>query len=207
MFKRFLPKEFSFFDMFDQHAELIIETAKVLNDFTKAALSQEEASIKIKHLERQADTIVHKCTEALQNTFITPIERTDILQLIKKLDDIVDSIYSAMSRIGLYEIEVLRPEARELADLILKASFQVADVLKSLRDKKDFESALVKCKLIHDLESEGDAIFRTAIKQLFKENDAVLIIKWKDVIDRLERAIDRSEEVANIIEKVIISAS
>jgi uncharacterized protein Yka (UPF0111/DUF47 family) len=207
MFKFLLPKEYSFYDFFEKHAEVMIETCKELVAFSSGKTDPAVSSKKIKDFEHEADDITHHCTEALLKTFITPLERTDIHLLIKRMDDIVDAIDAGVSRASLYEIKSIRPEAQQLAEVLLKASNSIYEAVKSLRNTKDTRELKERLKLLHALENEGDIIHRSAIVNLFKETDAVLIIKWKEIFDRLERAIDRCEDVANIIEGVVISSS
>ncbi|MCX6154146.1 MAG: DUF47 family protein [Candidatus Kapabacteria bacterium] len=207
MFRRLLPNEYSFFDLFEEIATFINLSANELHSYVSGKSTLEATAVKLKDIEHQADNVVHRCVESLQKTFITPIERADIHLLIKRLDDIVDSIYATISRLELYEITEILPEAKGMSALIVKCSLQVEEAVKGLRKMKNAEAAVTKCLIIHELESEGDGLYRAAIKKLFHDTDAVMILKWKDIYDKLERAIDRSEEVANIIERVVIAGS
>jgi len=207
MFRGILPKEFQFFDYFERHIELAIIVSNELLLLSTGKVGLTESIEKIKYLENEMDKIIHKCTEALHKTFITPIERTDIHNLIKRLDDIPDSIYSAVSRISLYGIETIRPEVGEIANILVKATTQIQSALKGLRNLKNIQYIKDKCLAIRQLENEGDEQFRAALSGLFKEADAVLIIKWKEIYERLEKAVDRCEDVANIIEGIVIASA
>ncbi|MBN2356274.1 DUF47 domain-containing protein [candidate division KSB1 bacterium] len=207
MFKSILPKEYSFFDFFEQHAGVIIRTCHELKFLAEGNGSMIDIVQRIEDLEHEADDVTHRCIDALHRTFITPIDRSDIHLLIKRLDDIVDSIDSATRRISLYDISSIRPEAKKLAEILVQCSETIEQALKGLRNMKHSESIIEKCRIIHDLEEKGDEVLRSALIRLFKEDDSVLIIKWKEIFQRLEKAVDRCEDVANIIEGVVISSS
>jgi uncharacterized protein Yka (UPF0111/DUF47 family) len=207
MLKHLLPKEHAFFNNFEAHVALVIEACEEFIKLSKPGTDIIQSVKKIEDLEHQTDEITHRCIEALHKTFITPFERTDIQHLIKQLDDIVDSIDGAASRIVLYEIHEIRPEAAELAEVLLKSTREIELALKCLRDIKNPELIRQKCIRIYDLENRGDEILSSAILRLFKEGDPILIIKWKEIFERLEIAVDRSEDVANTIEGIVISSS
>jgi predicted phosphate transport protein (TIGR00153 family) len=207
MLKRILPKEYSFFDFFDKHIQV---TARVCQELLDLTSNGQDISGKVAHihqLEHEADQITHECIEALHKTFITPIERTDILQLIKQLDDILDSIDAACSRIELYGIVEMRQEAREMAEVLVSSVQEIEAALKQIRNLKNIEEINRSCIAVHELENRGDSILRSALIRLFQEDQPILIIKWKEIFERLEKAVDRCENVANIIEGVVISAS
>ncbi len=207
MLKRILPKEYSFFDYFDRHIRV---TAQVCQELYHLATIGDNIAGRVElihKLEHEADQITHECIEALHKTFITPIERTDILQLIKQLDDVLDSIDAACSRIELYGIVEMRQEAREMAEVLVGAAKEIEGALHSIRNLKHIDKINQHCIAIHELENRGDAILRSALIRLFQEDQPILIIKWKEIFERLEKAVDRFENVANIIEGVVISAS
>lgn len=208
MFRRLLPKEVSFFDYFEQHAAIAIEACEAFLALTAGKEDHEAQAAHIKDFEHQADTLAHGCIEELNKTFITPIDRVDIHQLIKGMDDIVDSVDATASRISLYELTEMRPEGRQLAEVLVKAANEIAEALKSLRSMKRQDVIKQHLIAVHRLENEGDAILRGALTRLFKdESNPILIMKWKEIFERLEKATDRCEEVANIIEKIVIEAS
>jgi len=207
MLKSFLPKEYSFFEYFEKHAKLTTEVCQQLQALTTTGQDISDRVAQIHDLEHQADDVTHECIDALHRTFITPIERTDILQLIKQLDDILDSIDAATSRIELYGIVQMRSEALELANVLVQCMAEITGGLIGLRNMKNSQKINEHCIAIHDLESKGDAILRSALIRLFQEDQPILIIKWKEIFERLEKAVDRCENVANIIEGVVISSS
>jgi predicted phosphate transport protein (TIGR00153 family) len=207
MFGRFLPKNVSFFNYFEQLGRLSTETCQVLVTIAEHKISLSEGAARIKKLEHDADDVTHTCIEALHKTFITPFDRADIHSLIKRLDDIIDSVDSAVSRMELYEITEVRPEARELAEVLAKGSHEIENALRGLRDLHDIETINASCIRIYDFENQADALLRQALVRLFKEEDAITVIKWKEIYERLEKATDRCEAVANIIQGVVIEAS
>ena len=208
MFGRMLPRKVCFFDYFEQLAVMIIQACEAFRDLTEGKADNVEQAGRIKDIEHQADNLTHKCIEEINKTFITPIDRVDIHSLIKRLDDIVDSVDACASRIMLYEITEMRPEALQLAEVLVKAAYELEVALKGLRNLKNAPVIEEKLIAIHQLENDGDTILRAALMRLFKEEDrAIQIIKWKEIFERLEKATDRCEDVANIIEKIVIEAS
>lgn len=209
MFRRLLPKEVCFFDYFEQHAKLAIEACQAFHALTKGDVKSEDQATVIKELEHQADDLTHRCIEELNKTFITPIDRVDIHQLIKRLDDIVDAVDASASRLSLYELKEIRTEAVQLAEVLVKAVTEIEVALKRLRHIGDVAAIKNSLILVHQFENEGDVILKAALARLFKDEESrpVLVIKWKEIFERLERATDRCEEVANIIEKIVIEAS
>jgi uncharacterized protein len=207
MFRKILPRETSFFDYFEQHSALMLEACQELLALTSGPDDLAVKAARIKDLERAADQVTHRCIEALHKTFITPIDRADIHNLIKRLDDVIDSIESATSRIVLYELAEMRPEAKALAEVLVRAASEIGEALKCLRNLKNAKAIQDHCVAIYHLENEGDAILRAALVRLFREENAILVIKWKEIYERLEKATDRCEAVANIIQGVVIEAS
>lgn len=206
MFGRFLPKETSFFDFFEQHAALTVEGTKEFLSMVSTGANIETKAKRIADIEHETDVITHRCVEALHKTFITPIDRDDIHRLITKMDDIMDFVEAAAERIALYEITVMTGEVRDLADVLVRASEQVEQASRCLRNLKDPQTILKLCVDINRLENEGDQILRRAVAKLFRENsgDPITVIKWKEIYENLEAATDRCEDVANIIEGVVL---
>lgn len=204
MFKRFLPTEYCFYDYFEKHIQKTILLAEEFLKMTKDPELLKESQKNIKLIESDLDSIVLECTEALHKTFITPIERTEIYRLIQKQDDIADSISSAVKRISMYEINDMRKETILIGDIIVKAAKELQSAVMMLRDMKNSEKIRELCKNVRKIESEGDKIFRDSITELFRSNDAVYIIKWKEVLERLEKAVNKCQDTANIIEEIII---
>ena len=205
MFGRFLPRETSFYEFFEQHAALTVEGSEEFLQLVTTASNIDVRVKRIKEIEHETDTITHRCVEALHKTFITPIERDDIHRLITRMDDIMDFVEAAAERIALYEITVMTPEVVDLADTLVRQTQEVEIAIRGLRDLKHPKRILEKCVDINRLENEADAILRRALARMFKEEkDPILIIKWKEVYEHLENATDRAEDVANIIEGAVL---
>lgn len=208
MFGRFLPKETSFFDFFEQHAALTVEGTKEFLSLVTTGANIETKAKRVSDIEHETDVITHRCVEALHKTFITPIDRDNIHRLITRMDDVMDFVEAAAERIALYELSVMTQDVRDLADVLVRAAQQVELATKGLRNLKDPQSILKQCIDINRLENESDQILRRAVARLFKEEkDPIMVIKWKEVYENLENAADRCEDVANIIEGVILEHS
>jgi uncharacterized protein len=206
MFRSILPKEYAFFDFFDNHIALCLKLSQEILSLANGKGSIDETEKSLKDLEKQMDQITLQCTEALHKTFITPIDRTDILKLIKRMDSIADSAYRAISRIKIYELNI-RPDIKEIAEILVKSIEELQIALKLLKDMKDIDTIRLKCQKIRELESQGDDIFKKAISRVFKEGDAIAIIKWKEIYEKLEKAINRCEDTANLIEEILIESA
>jgi uncharacterized protein len=205
MFGRLLPRETSFFDFFEKHAEKTLEGTKEFLSLASTGANIPAKAKRIKEIEHETDVITHHCVEALHKTFITPIERDDIYRLITRMDDIMDFVEAAAERIALYELTVMTPEVRDLADVLVRATEVVQRALRGLRNMKNAEVVVKHCIDVNRLENEGDAILRAAVAKLFKEEkDPITVIKWKEIYENLESATDRCEDVANIIEGLVL---
>jgi predicted phosphate transport protein (TIGR00153 family) len=205
VFGRFLPRETSFFDFFEQHAALTVAGTKEFLDLATTAVNIPARCRRILDIEHETDTITHRCVEALHKTFITPIDRDAIHRLITRMDDIMDYVEAAAERIELYELTVMTTDARDLADVLYRSALQVEAATKGLRQLDDPQATLKLCIDINRLENEADAILRRAVARLFKdEKDPIQVIKWKEIYENLESASDRCEDVANVIEGVVL---
>lgn len=209
MFKRILPKEYDFHKSFNELIEIVCEASETFLKATEMQVDFEEAAQKIKKLEREADKIVHSSTERLHKIFITPFDRNDIYILLKKIDDVLDQLNSVSSRIITYSIDKLRPEIREFADIIHKSTKELKEAIFLLEKLGKSEANIIseKCKSVHEFENEADDIHKKAIKSLFSEGDALNVIKWKEIYERLEKAVDRCEDLASLIEGIMIDNS
>jgi len=205
MLRRLLPRETSFFDFFEQHAELTVDGATEFVSLVTAAVNIDAKARRIKEIEHETDIITHRCVEALHKTVITPMDSTQIHRLITRMDDVMDCIEAAAERISLYKLREMTPEVRDMADVLKSATQVVLEACRLLRNLRDPQAILKKCIDINRLENEADAILRRAVARLFdQEHDPVMIIKWKEIYESLESAADRCEDVANIIENVVL---
>lgn len=205
MFGRFLPKETSFFDFFEQHAALTVEGTKEFLSLVTTGANIEAKCRRVSDIEHETDVITHRCVEALHKTFITPIDRDSIHRLITKMDDIMDYVEAASERIVMYELTAMTNDVRDLADVLHRSTIDVEKAVRCLRNFKDPQQILKLCIDVNRLENEADAILRRSVARLFKEEkDPIMVIKWKEIYENLENATDRCEDVANIIEGVIL---
>jgi predicted phosphate transport protein (TIGR00153 family) len=160
---------------------------------------------RIKEIEHETDVITHACVERLHKTFITPFDRDDIHRLITRMDDVMDYIESAAIAVMLYELVEMTDPARELADVLVRSTESVAVAVSGLKNVKQSQAILDACIEVNRLENEGDEILRGALADLFREaKDPLLVLKWKEVYEALENATDRCEDVANVIEGVVL---
>lgn len=204
MFNLF-PKEEKFFELFNKSSEKIVEGTVLFNQLLNNYTDIEEKIKVIKNIEHECDKITHECVEKLNKSFITPFDREDIHLLISKMDDILDLIDAAAHRLSLYKIKEIPPEFSNLGEILQKSSEELVKALKNLKNLKDTKRILDCCIEINRLENEGDLINRKAIAKLFDNSpDPLMVIKWKEIIEDIEMAIDKCEDVANIIEGIVL---
>ncbi|MFL9924956.1 DUF47 domain-containing protein [Herbaspirillum lusitanum] len=205
MFGRLMPTEGKFFDLFNQHAELAVKCAKEMVALMTNFDDLEIRVHAIETLEKQADKITHNTIELLHKTFITPLDRDDIHQLITRMDDILDLLEDAAQTISLYDIKSITPEAKRLAELCLACAQKVQSAVGLLHNMDNSRQILTICQEIDRLESDADHVMRAAMSKLFRdEPDVRTLIKLKAIYEILETVTDRCEDVANIIEGIIV---
>ena len=205
MFRGLLPREYAFFDYFEKLMAVNLQVSSEFIALIKEKKHPEVATNAIKRLEREADKVTRECTDLLHRTFITPFDRDQIYQLVNSLDDFADQMNAATFRLFYYGIEEFRPDTMDFAKIIHTCNLELEVAIKGLRDmKKHSKSIREKCALVHELENQADDISRIAVATIFKTNDIMMIIKWKEVFERLEKAVDRMERVANTIESILI---
>jgi uncharacterized protein len=208
---RLMPREGRFFSLFDNHAKLIVDGAlalvDVLRDYDVA--TDRAAGIKlIEDAEHSADRITHETVQLLHTTFITPFDRDDIHRLISRMDDVLDLIQDTAQSLILYDIQKVTPEATQLAELVLRCAERVQAAVKLLVSMAEAPAMLEICQEIDKLESDADKVMRDAISRLFRdESDVRQLIKLKAVYEALESATDMCQDVANVIESVVLENS
>lgn len=208
MLKKLLPHTTDFFKFFEEHCALSIQGAKELVSLAEPGANIITIVARIKEIEHEADTLTHNCITELQKTFITPFDRSQILDLIRKLDDVMDSINDAASRIALYEIKEIRSEAKILAQIIAEATLRMSEALKLMRNLKNDQAIRDLCIKINRLENDGDETLRAGLRRLFAEQThPYLVIQWKEILEHLEKATDRCEDAADIMQGVVLEAS
>lgn len=208
MFGRIIPREGRFFDLFTETASLCVEAAYEFKKLILDLKNAESHSRNIKVLEHKADETTHRTIELLHKTFITPIDREDIHQLTKEMDDIIDFIEAASQRIILYDVKSVTNETIQLADVCIASAEAVKKAVLGLSNLKHPEDLIKDCVEINRLENEADHIMRSAMAKLFREeSDIKQLIKLKDIYELLETVTDRCEDVANTIEGIVLESS
>jgi len=199
-----IPKEEKFFKLFKEMTENIITGAKLLKEMLDTFDNPVESQRKIKDIEHKGDSITHDIIQMLNKTFVTPLDREDIYALASKLDDILDLIDASAARVIMYKVDSILPEAKSLGFIILQSCHAV-DKAVAMLGKKTNEQIFEACVEINALENEADRVSREAISRLFdEEKDPIQLIKWKEIFETLERATDKCEDAANILESVVV---
>jgi uncharacterized protein len=200
-----IPKEYGFFDDFDRHAATCVEGGQIYVEMLEHFGDAPAKVRRLRDAEHRADEITHHTVEMLHKTFITPIDRDQIHQLISLMDDVIDLIDGSARRMMLYGVKEIPPDLLELAKVLLHSTLELQKAVKHLRNLKDAKVILGACIEINKLENDGDAIRDAAIAKLFtQEKDAVQVLIWKEIYEDVENAIDRCEDVANVIEGVVL---
>ncbi len=194
-----------FFDLFEEAGGNILRAARLLEEMLEDFPEHNELAREILICEQEGDRITHDIIQRLNQTFVTPIDREDIHELSSALDDVVDYTEEVADYLGLYKIEAPMAQAQDLAKVLHAAARQIAEAMPRLRGFRDISHYTVE---INRLENDGDRIVREAIASLFDTGiDPMVVIRWKDIFERLEEAIDATEHVANILEGIVIKNS
>ena len=200
-----IPKDEKFYDLFEELADKIVEGGKMFTDILNNYEQSEAKIAKLKEIEHEADIITHQTYEKMHKTFLTPLDREDIYNLVNKMDSVLDMIEAAAVRMQLYKIKKPADEIKELARILNEAVCRIKKIVHSLRDKKKYKEILEDCVEINTLENEGDIVLRMTMARLFeREKDAIELIKWKEIFERIEESIDVCEDVSNIIEGIVL---
>jgi uncharacterized protein len=208
MLGRLLPKKNEFFGLFSKHAELCTAGAELLRDLLRDPRNAEAGYRRIHAVEHEADRVCQETMEMLHSSFITPIDRSDIHLLSSRIDDIMDHIEATAQRIWLYEIAQPTPEMLEMSDNVVRATEAMKIAVDGLGGKVDPGRMRELCVNVKTVEKENDRVLRRATARLFKEElDARALIKWKEIYEDVEGAIDRCEDVANVVEGVVLENS
>jgi predicted phosphate transport protein (TIGR00153 family) len=201
----FAPRDRVYFELFEEAGRNILRAAELLADLLTDYPDNKHLAQEILACEQEGDRITHDIIDRLNHTFVTPIDREDILALASALDDIVDYTEEVSDYLGLYKIEAPMDQAIKLARVLKAASRQVCEAIPRMRGFRDLSNYTVE---INRLENEGDRITREAVASLFDGGiDPMVVIRWKDLFERLEAAIDAAERVANILEGIVIKNS
>jgi len=202
---RIIPREEEFFSLFSKASENIYDGACQLKELLDRFDNIQERARKIEEVEHKGDAITHDIIRKLDTTFITPIDREDILKLASALDDVIDLIHGVASRLVVYKISASTAYAKELGYLIVKAAHELQKGIEHLPLADGRERVYEHCVEINSIENEADRVSRDAIADLFESQiDPITIIKWKEIYETLETATDRCEDAANVLESVAL---
>jgi predicted phosphate transport protein (TIGR00153 family) len=201
-----IPKDMEFYDLFEKETSNLVVAAKKLADFFDNYENVEEKAKELKDLEHQGDVITHEIIARAQQSFVTPIDREDITQLAHRLDDIMDFIWAAGRTAHLYHIAQPREPARELAKIVVKMAIKLNEVVPRLRRRDQYLWILQQCVEINTLENDADDVQHAALAELFEvcSADTCEVIKWREIYEHLESATDRGEDVANVLEGIVL---
>lgn len=209
MFGRFMPKEGNFFELFNAHAAQIAEGGKelvaLMNSLGEGASDLRSHAAAIDVIEKKADVYTRDTIQLLHRTFVTPLDREEIHKLISNMDDILDLMQDTAESVSLYDVKSVPPEAKQLAEICLACAERVKSAVALLPKMENAATILKICEEIDRLESDADRVMRSAISKLFRtERDAVTLIKMKAIFELLETITDRCEDVANVIQGIVI---
>jgi len=207
IFQYFVPKDKKFFPLFEQASANLIDIAQALHDAVHTADLEQRKVLykKVKDLEHRGDEITHQVHLELGKNFITPFDREDIHTLASALDDIADYVFDAANRMELYHVDHITEPIKELASLIVEAVHALSKGMKELQNLKNVRSIADACVRVNSVENKADYVYNKAVGDLFLyEKDAISLIKYKEVLATLETATDRCEDVANVLESILV---
>jgi predicted phosphate transport protein (TIGR00153 family) len=199
-----IPTEPKFFDLFEKSVANVAQAAKEFAAFLEEYKNIPLRVGRITELEHEGDAITHQIMEQLHRTFVTPLDREDIALLTDRLDDMMDFIEDAANAMLLYRIEEPTTRARELAAILVKITQELVIAVPRLRNRSKMKEILEHCVEINRLENEADSIVRFALAELFDGTQIIDVIKWREIYEHLETAVDKGEDVANVLEAVVL---
>jgi predicted phosphate transport protein (TIGR00153 family) len=201
---RFMPREERFFELFEEAAQNVVRGAELLSELVAESGRTAEIRGQIEEVEHEGDIITHEIADRLNRTFVTPFDHEDIHSLAGRMDDILDNIEATADRMHLYEAGEPTQEMIELVNVLADAAKVLQKAVAGLHDMRTARRILDYCIEIHRLENTGDEQSRLALAKLFKSSDALRALKWKEIYDHVENAIDKCEDVASIVEGIVV---
>jgi len=199
---RLFPRNLAFFDLFHEAAQNMVLGSRLLKEMMETYHDVEQKAREIKRVESAGDSITHTIFRNLNQTFITPIDREDIYALASGIDDVLDWVEATADQLVVFKIEKPTQEAIQLADIIYRSAEELGRGIDQLSKVKDMNATFVT---VNSLENEADRIARDAIARLFEnEKDPIMVIKWKEIYENLEEGTDRCEDVANVLEQIML---
>lgn len=201
---RLLPRDERFFELFEQATGIIVAGAEtlqqMLDDFGQAEMYRK----KIHDLEHDGDSVIHEVVDKLNRTFVTPLDPEDIRALANHLDDVIDYTQAAAERLVLYHVSEPLPASRDLAKVLVTAAKELQSVVVLLRNCRQRREILEHCIEINRLENAGDKVYREALGNLFRQGDPMELMRWKEIFEQIEQAIDQCEDLADVIESIVV---
>jgi predicted phosphate transport protein (TIGR00153 family) len=205
MFSKFFPRDFNFFELFEKQVSCAVDAARFFKEVVSRDGVNEDTLSKMAAIEHQADDVAHAIIEQLNKTFITPIDREDIHALTTRLDDIVDMLNTIVSRMRIYNITAVDKNLLEFAGVIEESVQAVAQAVGGLRNIKNTKAVFDACVEVNRLENVGDAMRDRMLMDLFEtRKDPIAVIKWKDIYQDAETVLDVCEDVANIVDSIMV---
>ena len=202
---RLFPRDENFFVLFTRQGALVREGCEMLHDMLSRFDDLEGRARRLKDVEHQGDLVTHEIFERLNRTFITPLEREDIHELASGLDDVLDSVEAIGSRLVMFKIKASTPQAIQLGQILLQCGMQIEQAVGRLKDFKNLMTFTIE---LNRLENEADTISREVVADLFSgHHDVMDVLRWQEIYGRLENAADLCEDVANVIETIVIKNS
>ncbi|MGI8496696.1 MAG: DUF47 domain-containing protein [Gemmatimonadaceae bacterium] len=199
---RLIPRDEGFFDLFAELAKRLTSTATLLEQLFAEPAKVNEYVSKIKDVEHEADNLTHEVISRIDRSFVTPIDREDIHELASQLDNVIDLVDGTARRAAMFHITDIREPAKQLCNVLVRAAREIQSAVTNMKKSK---LVVEHARIIKGLEEEGDAIYHIAVGALFSGSpDPIEVIKWKELYDTLERAIDQAEDVANVLESIAL---
>jgi len=198
---RLVPTDDHFFDLFNESAANVAECSRRLGDLVNDFTDTEAKHLRIVEAERAGDRLTQAILRRLNSSFVTPFDREDIHALAEELDDVADDMHAVSELLQLVPVEQMLPELREQADLLVKMADEVVPLVEKLRDMKGVQPHL---DAIDGLESQGDSVYRRTVARLFRDYEAIEVLKWKDIVEAMEAAINTVEDIANVVESIVL---
>jgi len=205
MFNKLLPKEHRFFELFEQQTAVIKKGLDLFELLLQNYSRRKELTQQIKNVENDADAVAHQIYRLMNNTFVTPFDREDIQTLVDRMDDVMDLLEKASARMEIYDLPAPPENIDKMLAILQKAFDKISSAVGMLRDWKHRDAIFQICVEVNSLENQGDTLLRTSLERLFKDaSDPFYVIKAKEIYESLEDAIDRCEDLSNVIETIII---
>jgi predicted phosphate transport protein (TIGR00153 family) len=201
-----LPRKTLFYDLLEEQADNVVTLCERFHALVHEFDDLEGRQAAIRELEHVGDRLTHELFAQMHATFVTPLDKDDLAALAGRLDDVADYVEAAADRLVLYRIQQPSPEAREQADLLVAAARVLTGAVHGLRDLRQRDEIAEAGRQLHELERRSDAVYRRALGELFNSPgaDPILVLKWKEIYERMETAVDKCEDVADVIEGILL---